>query len=88
MWTLGIIGALNYEITVLTALIPPLIIVIGIPNCIFLINKYQQVNRGNLVERPGKSVTLVYALLNQAYFLNRSECDPLLSRHKSSAVIR
>lgn len=41
MWTLGIIGSLNYEITVLTALIPPLIIVIGIPNCIFLINKYQ-----------------------------------------------
>ena len=31
MWTLGIIGLLNYEITVLTALIPPLIIVIGIP---------------------------------------------------------
>jgi len=41
MWTFGIIGLLEYEITVLTALIPPLIIVIGIPNCIFLINKYQ-----------------------------------------------
>lgn len=41
MWTFGIIGFLEYEITVLTALIPPLIIVIGIPNCIFLINKYQ-----------------------------------------------
>ncbi|MGJ8591177.1 MAG: efflux RND transporter permease subunit [Aquaticitalea sp.] len=41
MWTFGILGLLNYEITVLTALIPPLIIVIGIPNCIFLINKYQ-----------------------------------------------
>lgn len=42
MWTFGIIGLLGYEISVLTALIPPLIIVIGIPNCIFLINKYQQ----------------------------------------------
>ena len=41
MWALGILGLLHYEITVLTALIPPLIIVIGIPNCIFLINKYQ-----------------------------------------------
>ncbi|MBN4084979.1 MMPL family transporter [Flavobacteriaceae bacterium AH-315-B10] len=41
MWTFGILGILEYEITVLTALIPPLIIVIGIPNCIFLINKYQ-----------------------------------------------
>lgn len=42
MWAFGIIGLLHFEITVLTALIPPLIIVIGIPNCIFLINKYQQ----------------------------------------------
>jgi len=42
MWAFGILGLLRYEITVLTALIPPLIIVIGIPNCIFFINKYQQ----------------------------------------------
>lgn len=42
MWAFGFIGLLHYEITILTALIPPLIIVIGIPNCIFLINKYQQ----------------------------------------------
>jgi len=42
MWAFGILGLLSYEITILTALIPPLIIVIGVPNCIFLINKYQQ----------------------------------------------
>jgi len=42
MWAFGVLGLLGYEITILTALIPPLIIVIGIPNCIFLINKYQQ----------------------------------------------
>ncbi len=42
MWSFGTLGLLHYEITVLTAIIPPLIIVIGIPNCIFLINKYQQ----------------------------------------------
>jgi len=49
MWSFGVLGLLHYEITVLTALIPPLIIVIGIPNCIFLINKYQQEikNHGN-----------------------------------------
>jgi len=41
MWTFGLLGFLQYEITVLTAIIPPLIIVIGIPNCVFLINKYQ-----------------------------------------------
>ena len=42
MWSFGTLGLLQFEITVLTALIPPLIIVIGIPNCIFLIHKYQQ----------------------------------------------
>ncbi len=42
MWAFGVLGWMGYEITVLTALIPPLIIVIGVPNCIFLINKYQQ----------------------------------------------
>jgi hypothetical protein len=42
IWAFGFIGLLGYEITVLTALIPPLIIVIGVPNAIFLINKYQQ----------------------------------------------
>ena len=41
-WAFGFIGLLRYEITVLTALIPPLIIVIGVPNAVFLINKYQQ----------------------------------------------
>lgn len=42
IWAFGFIGLLGYEITVLTALIPPLIIVIGVPNAVFLINKYQQ----------------------------------------------
>jgi predicted RND superfamily exporter protein len=49
IWSFGTLGLLGFEITVLTAIIPPLIIVIGIPNCIFLINKYQQEikNHGN-----------------------------------------
>jgi hypothetical protein len=42
MWSFGTLGFLGYEITVLTALVPTLIIVIGIPNCIFLTNKYHQ----------------------------------------------
>ncbi len=52
MWALGILGWFRYEITILTALIPPLIIVIGVPNCIFLINKYHQevVKHGNKVK--------------------------------------
>jgi len=42
VWAFGFIGLFRYEITVLSALIPPLIIVIGVPNAVFLINKYQQ----------------------------------------------
>lgn len=42
VWAFGFIGLFGFEITVLTALIPPLIIVIGVPNAVFLINKYQQ----------------------------------------------
>ena len=42
MWVFGFLGFFDYEITILTGLIPPLVIVIGIPNCVFLINKYQQ----------------------------------------------
>lgn len=61
MWSFGIIGLFNYEITVLTALIPPLIIVIGIPNCIFLINKYQQEikNHGNQAKSLQRVITKV-----------------------------
>ena len=42
VWSFGTLGFFHYKITILTAIIPPLIIVIGICNCIFLINKYQQ----------------------------------------------
>jgi len=49
IWSFGTIGLLGYKITILTALIPPLIIIIGVPNAIFLIHKYQQEikNHGN-----------------------------------------
>jgi len=36
----GSIALLGYEISILMALVPPVLIVIGIPNCIFLINKF------------------------------------------------
>lgn len=40
IWTVGIIYLCGYKITLLTALIPSLVVVIGIPNCIYFINKY------------------------------------------------
>lgn len=38
----GIMGLLTYKITLFSALLPPLLIVIVVPNCIFFINKYHQ----------------------------------------------
>lgn len=45
VWSLGTIVLLGYKITLLTALIPPLIVVIGIPNCIYFLNKYHTAYR-------------------------------------------
>lgn len=39
-WSVGTIVLLGYKISLLTALIPPLIVVIGIPNCIYFLNKF------------------------------------------------
>lgn len=41
IFSLGILQLFGYKITALTGLIPPLLIVIGVPNCVFLLNKYQ-----------------------------------------------
>lgn len=40
VWSVGTMTLLGYQITLLTALIPPLIVVIGIPNCVYFLNKY------------------------------------------------
>ncbi|MGN6401146.1 MAG: efflux RND transporter permease subunit [Flavisolibacter sp.] len=40
IWSVGVLNLSGYKITILTALIPPLVVVIGIPNCIYFLNKY------------------------------------------------
>jgi predicted RND superfamily exporter protein len=40
LWSFATIYLLGFKISVLLALIPPLIVVIGIPNCIYFLNKY------------------------------------------------
>ncbi len=45
VWSLGTLVLLGYKITLLTALIPPLVVVIGIPNCIYFLNKYHTAYR-------------------------------------------
>jgi len=40
LWAVGLLYLMDYRISILTALIAPLIVVIGIPNCIYFLNKY------------------------------------------------
>ncbi|MDI3318431.1 efflux RND transporter permease subunit [Pinibacter soli] len=40
IWATGTMELFHYKITLLNALIPPLVVVIGIPNCIYFLNKY------------------------------------------------
>jgi predicted RND superfamily exporter protein len=40
VWALGFLGLFQYKITILSALIAPLLVVIGLPNCIYFLNKY------------------------------------------------
>jgi predicted RND superfamily exporter protein len=40
IWSFATIELMGYKISILNALIPPLIIVIGIPNCIYFLNKF------------------------------------------------
>lgn len=42
IWSLGTLGLTGYEITMLTGLLPPIIVIIGIPNSIYLLNKFHQ----------------------------------------------
>ncbi|MEN9522055.1 MAG: hypothetical protein RL065_432 [Bacteroidota bacterium] len=62
IFSLGSIVLLGYKISLLTALAPTLIVVIGIPNCVYLINKYHtEINKGidkmqalhNVIEKMG-----------------------------------
>ncbi len=58
VWTVGLMATLGFKITLLTGMIPPLLIVIGIPNCIFLVNKYQAEFRkhGNKVKALQRTI--------------------------------
>ncbi|WKN32717.1 efflux RND transporter permease subunit [Porifericola rhodea] len=62
VWSMGTLAIFNYDITVLSGLLPPIIVVIGIPNSVYLLNKYhQEYNRHgdkikaltNIVEKIG-----------------------------------
>lgn len=61
LWSMGIMVLFGYKITILSGLIPPLIMVIGLPNCIFLINKYHSefVLHGNKIKAITRSIETI-----------------------------
>ncbi len=61
IWSVGILVVFGYQISVLTGLIPPLLIVIGVPNCIMLLNKYHTEYRlhGNQMKALSRSIEKV-----------------------------
>lgn len=67
IWSMGIIATLGYEMTIVMALIPPLMIVIAVPNCIFLLTKFHQEIRehGNKV----RALSRVIKKIGTAIFL-------------------
>ena len=70
IWAIGTIALLGFKITILTALIPPLIIVIGIPNCIFLLNKYH--NEFKIHGNKVKSLSRVIQKVGNATFMTNA----------------
>lgn len=47
IWCMGILVLLGYKISMFIGLLPPLIVVIGIANCIYLLNKYHDEYRSH-----------------------------------------
>lgn len=70
LWGVGFIGMIGYEITILTGLVPPLIIVIGVPNCVYLLTKYHQEYR--LHSNKMKALTRVISKVGTALFMTNA----------------
>ena len=85
IWALGSIAFMGYELSIIMALIPPLLIVIGVPNCVFLVTRYHQeyVRLGSkmralfvMVKRIG-SVTFLTNLTTAVGFVTFTSSDRL-----------
>ncbi len=61
IWVLGTIVLFGYKITILTGILPPLLIVIGVENSIFLLNKYLDEFRihGNKVKALSRMISRI-----------------------------
>ena len=60
IWAMGTLALMGYKITILTGLLPPIIVVIGIPNSIYLLNKYHQE-----VEKYGNKIRALSVMIRK-----------------------
>jgi hypothetical protein len=67
VWALGMLSLFGYKITLLSGMIPPLLIVIGIPNSIYMLNEFhhEYVSHGNKI----KALQRVIIKIGNATFL-------------------
>lgn len=67
IWSMGTLVLLGYKMSILTGLIPPIIVVIGIPNSVYLLNKYHQEFRkhGNKI----KALSLIIRKIGAVTFI-------------------
>lgn len=70
IWSFGAMALLGYKITILQSVIAPLVIVTGVPNCVFLINAYHYefVRHGNKI----KSLQRVISRIGAAAFMTNA----------------
>lgn len=70
VWTFGAMALLDYKITLLQSVIAPLVIVTGVPNCVFLINSFHHefVHHGNRV----KALQRVISRIGAAAFMTNA----------------
>ncbi|MDQ3072100.1 MAG: MMPL family transporter [Bacteroidota bacterium] len=69
VWTLGIIVILGYQLTILTGLVPPLIVIIAVPNFIYFLNRYhteyrKHANKLMAINRMVQHIAMVVLLNN------------------------
>lgn len=58
IWVMGFISLLGYKITILNGVIPSLIVIIAIENCIYILNKYhlEYINHGNKIRALSRTI--------------------------------
>jgi uncharacterized protein len=85
--SVGYVVLFDYKITLLSGLIPPLIIVIGIPNAIFLLNRYhEELSRGHekrealriAIEKVGETTFFANVTTSIGFFVFYFTNSPLL----------